>query len=272
MCWQAVEGLMLVSWCRLKIMPLACGFTAVWSCSSLSGHSCVSLSLWGIWLLPWVCVCVWHHWMHHLQSMFGGFKQCTDTAESCSLQLGFGAAWKPTPGGTPALDLARHRHGLGHSTPEMLFRCKFSILLLKLHFLQGQMSLRMCFCVSACTTPWSAVVLSWAQKLPKFCRCLGSIFKLWLICFLLFSFLSGKWRWNVIISNEMIRAVWGGMLLNLWRDHCSCLLRYQSSSKSKWFHAVPWNQGVQGATSRWETRDKMSCLSVNWTDTQEQGN
>lgn len=62
----------------------------------------------------------------------------------------------------------------------------------------------------------------------------------------------------------MVRAV-RGIVPNLWRGHCSCSQRYQQrSSKSKCW---PWNPGVQGATGRWEGRDRMSCISVNCTDT-----
>lgn len=104
MCWQAVEGLMLVSCCKLKMLALACGFTAVWSRFSLTGHSCLSLSpVWDL-AVP-MEVCAWHHLVRVglLESVLGGFKQSTGTAESCLLQLWCSAAWKPTPDGTPAL-------------------------------------------------------------------------------------------------------------------------------------------------------------------------
>lgn len=96
------------------------------------------------------------------------------------------------------------------------------------------------------------------QKLPKLCLCLGSIFRLWLIHFLLFSFHSGKWRWTVMTSNEVIRAVWG-IVLDLWRGHCSCCLRYQQIQMLP-CPMAPWNPGLQGATGRWAGKERLSCL------------
>lgn len=72
------------------------------------------------------------------------------------------------------------------------------------------MSLRMCFCFCLCKILVSSCL---GQKLA----CLRSCFTLQLICFILFSFISGKWRWNVIISNEIVRSV-KGIVLKLWRE------------------------------------------------------
>lgn len=87
MCWQAVEGLMLVSCCKLKMLPLA-----TWIYSSVVTFQ----PRWSLLFVPEPpvgfgcshgCVCVWHHWVHLVRVGLLSWRACWGGLSRAQAQL-----------------------------------------------------------------------------------------------------------------------------------------------------------------------------------------